>query len=119
MVRPRYEFDDAQNATINGLSVRLKIIGVICFAVGITVVLMMFVRQGNLLALLVGGFSLTFGVLAIYAGQTFTRITTTQSRDIDHLMEALNTLNRVYNVQVAAIIAGAIGLGYYLWETLK
>ena len=119
MVRPRYEFDAAQNAIISGLAVRLAIIGVVCFIVGAGVVLLMFVRHGNLLALLVGGLSLTFGVLAIYAGQAFKRITTTQSRDIDHLVEALNTLTRVYNVQIAAIVAGAIGLGYYLWETLK
>ncbi|TAE31863.1 MAG: hypothetical protein EAZ92_02220 [Candidatus Kapaibacterium sp.] len=119
MIRPRYEFDKAQNAIITGLAMRLNIIGLVCFIVGAGVVLMMFVRHGNLNALLIGGLSLIFGALAIYAGQAFKRITTTQDHDIDHLIEALQTLTRVYNVQVAAILLGAIALGYSLWESLK
>lgn len=119
MVRPRYEFDKAQNATITGLAIRLSIIGVACFIVGIVIVLMMFVRHGNLVGLLIGGLSLIFGALSIYASQAFRKIITTQSHDIDHLVEALETLTRVYNVQIAAIVAGAIGLGYYIWNTWK
>lgn len=119
MVRPRYEFDAKQNAIISGLALRLGIIGVVCFVIGAAVVLMMFVRHGNLFALVIGGFSLFFGALAIYAGQAFKRITTTQNHDIDHLVEALQTLTRTYNVQIAAILVGGATLGYYLWEMLK
>ena len=119
MVRPRYEFDQKQNSIIAGLAMRLSIIGVVCFLVGIVVVLMMFVRHGDLIALLFGGLSLIFGALAIYAAQAFRRITTTQSHDIDHLVEALETLARVYNVQIAAILAGVLGAGYYFWNVWK
>jgi hypothetical protein len=119
MVRPRYEFDKAQNAVISGLAMRLSVIGVVCFLVGILVVLMMFVRHGDLIALLFGGLSLVFGALSIYAAQAFRRITTTQTHDIDHLVEALETLARVYNVQIAAILAGVLGIAYYFWNLWK
>ena len=119
MVRPRYEFDKKQNGIIAGLAMRLSIIGVICFLVGVVVVLMMFVRHGDLIALLFGGLSLIFGALAIYAAQAFRRITTTQDHDIDHLVEALETRARVYNVQIAAILAGTLGAGYYFWNLWK
>jgi hypothetical protein len=115
MVRPRYEFDQAQNTIIAGLAMRLSIIGVVCFLAGIAVVLIMFVRHANLIALFFGGLSLIFGALSIYAAQAFRRITTTQTHDIDHLVEALETLARVYNVQIAAILAGLLGAGYYFW----
>jgi hypothetical protein len=119
MVRQRYEFDAEQNAIIVGLALRLNIIGIICFLIGTSVMLMMVVRTGNILAMLIAGLSIAFGSLAIYAGQAFRKITTTQTRDIDHLVEALHTLNRVYNVQIAAILAGAVGVGYFVWNIWK
>lgn len=119
MSRQRYEFDTEQNAIIEGLAMRLNIIGFVCFLIGLGVLLMMFVRTGNLLALLIAGLAIAFGALAIYAGQAFRKITTTQTRDIDHLVEALKTLNRVYNVQLAAIVAGAFGVAYFVWNVWK
>ncbi|MCU0424142.1 MAG: hypothetical protein MUF71_00815 [Candidatus Kapabacteria bacterium] len=119
MVKQRYEFDTAQNAIIEGLAMRLSIIGGICFVIGFAVLLMMVVRTGSVIAMIVAGLAIAFGALAIYAGQAFRKITTTQTRDIDHLIEALTTLNRVYNVQIAAIIAGALGLAYFAWSIWK
>lgn len=116
MTRQRYEFDAQQNAIIVGLATRLSIIGIACFVIGLGVLLVLFVRTGNLLAMLVGGLAIIFGALAIYAGQAFRKITTTQTRDIEHLVEALQTLNRVYNVQFAAIILGALAIGYFWWK---
>ncbi|MFY8001828.1 MAG: hypothetical protein ACOVSW_24760 [Candidatus Kapaibacteriota bacterium] len=119
MVRQRYEFDTTQNAIIAGLATRLAIIGVICFLVGLGVLFIIFFRTGNLFSMVVAGLAIAFGALAIYAAQAFRKITTTQTRDIEHLVEALQTLNRVYNVQIAAILAGAGALGYFLWNFPK
>jgi predicted lysophospholipase L1 biosynthesis ABC-type transport system permease subunit len=119
MIRQRYEFDTEQNAIIAGLATRLTIIGAVCFLIGVGVLLMMFARTGNLLAMLIAGLAIAFGSLAIYAAQAFRKITTTQTRDMDHLVEALRTLNRVYNVQIAAILAGAIVVGYFVWNIWK
>jgi hypothetical protein len=119
MVRQRYEFDTTQNAIIAGLASRLLLIGVICFLVGFGVLFMSFMRTGNLVSMVVSGLAIAFGALAIYAAQAFRKITTTQTRDIDHLVEALQTLNRVYNVQIAAILVGAGAVIYFLWNFVK
>ncbi|MCS6807803.1 MAG: hypothetical protein RML40_00135 [Bacteroidota bacterium] len=116
MVKPRYEFDEEQNAVIERLAVRLRLIGVICFVIGLIVLLMMAMRTASLVAIIVAGLAISFGALAVYAGRAFQKITTTQTRDIEHLMEALSTLVRIYNIQIAAIIFGAVALAYAVWN---
>jgi hypothetical protein len=119
MTRQRYEFDDEQNAIISGIAGRLRFIGITCFFIGFCALFTIVWQTGNLLAILASGFSITFGALAVYASQVFKKITTTQNRDIEHLMEALKTLNRIYKLQAAAIIAGAMGAGYFVWKFLQ
>ena len=119
MTRQRYEFDDEQNAIISGLAARLQFIGIVCFLIGFAALFTIVWRTGNPLAMLASGFAVTFGALAVYAAQVFKKITTTQTRDIEHLMEGLKTMNRIYNVQAAAIIAGAVGAGYIAWKLLQ
>ncbi len=100
MSRQRYEFDTEQNAIIEGLAMRLNIIGFVCFLIGLGVLLMMFVRTGNLLALLIAGLAIAFGALAIYAGQAFRKITTTPGNNPCHTLLRCR-LVKVFVIKIA------------------
>jgi hypothetical protein len=112
MVKQRYEFNVLQNEIVNGLAVRLIIVGAVLIVVGIILLWTLFIRTGSLVGLLEGGLNLITGLISVYAGQAFRRIVQTKGDDIDNLIEALKTMTMVYNVEIATLIITGIGLAY-------
>jgi hypothetical protein len=112
MVKQRYEFNALQNEVVNGLAVRLIVVGAVLIIVRIIILWTLFIRTGSLVGLLEGGLNLITGLISVYAGQAFRRIVQTKGDDIDNLIEALKTMTMVYNVEIAALIVTGAGLAY-------
>src|SRR5262245_13483035 len=105
----RYEFTAAQNSLIDALArdmlwvaVALLVVGIL-YAVGLLVSVVRSFQDPHFLvqAALVGLamlFYLALGTWTSRSARAFERIVTTRSRDIDHLMEALDNLRKMYRL---------------------
>jgi hypothetical protein len=112
MIKQKYEFNAVQNEIVEGLALRLAIVGYVLIAVGVVIFWTTFIRTGSLIGLLEGGLNLITGLISAYAGQAFRKIVKTKDNDIENLMEALKTMNMLYNIEIFALIVTGIGLAY-------
>jgi hypothetical protein len=114
-----YEFDDGQNKIIAQLGKRMKLVGHVLIAFGGLVMLAGLSSGGR------GGFSgvainavvfILMGLWTRRAGQGFQNVVKTDGDDINHLMDALDQLRKLYGIlygvaMTAAVIMGLIFVG--------
>lgn len=114
--KSRYEFTGDQERTIADLSGKMGFVGAFLLAltvIGLIRVIVAAIR-GNFDA--IGAINtLLFGCIAIWtitASGAFAEVVTTVGRDVTHLMDALESLRKMYSLLywllVAAILASAI-----------
>ncbi len=106
---PQYEFDGNQNDIIERLSrsmqwiaAPLQVVGVL-YALGGVLALVQAFREpssalGAVYALLGALFFLALGTWTRNAARSFHRIVTTTGQDIDHLMDGLDNLRKMYSL---------------------
>jgi hypothetical protein len=106
---PGYEFDDKQNAVIEQLArsmlwiaAPLQVVGIL-YGVGCVLAVIQAFREtssalGAVYAFLGAIFFLGLGTWTRNAAQSFHQITTTTGKDIDHLMDGLDNLRKMYSL---------------------
>jgi hypothetical protein len=105
----QYEFSSRQNAVIGPLArdmvwvaIPLLVVGIL-YGIGVIVCVMRAFRDPHYLfqAVLIGLamlFYLALGNWTSRSGQAFQQIVATQGQDINHLMEALDSLRKMYGL---------------------
>lgn len=108
-----FEFSDVQNDVISRLSGRMKFVGIFYIVVGAMLGLgslaMLFIMP--LVAVLYGLVTVAeilIGVWTNNAASSFRMITSTQGNDVGYLMNALESLRKLYNLQFWLLIGGIV-----------
>jgi hypothetical protein len=109
-----FEFSDVQNDVISRLSGRMKFVGIFYIVVGammgLGTVAMLFVMPPIAVIYgLVTAAEILIGLWTNNAASSFRMITSTQGNDIGYLMNAIESLRKLYNLQFWLLLGG-IGL---------
>lgn len=109
MTQPPYEFTDEQNATLKSLARSMKYTGLlfIFFGIVVGVFCALTIRQYPFygLAFLFQTLLLaTIGVWTNFASYAFRLIAETVGSDMDHLMDALHNMRRLYWLQTVWLV---------------
>jgi hypothetical protein len=102
----QYEFDASQNASFASLAGSMKIVAIIMMIFGALSALN--ILTGDIVSALVGGLYIVIGVWTKDAGQSIQNIVNTEGNDIDHLMNAVKDLNKLYSLQKWLMIVGIV-----------
>jgi hypothetical protein len=105
-----YEFSEEQNRVIGRLGTCMRALGIVSVVLGALacVVGLFSIRSGGFAALVQGALILAVGLLTRSAGTEFRGIVATQGNDIDHLMSALRSLLKIYQIQIALLVAAFV-----------
>lgn len=134
---PGYEFTTDQNAVIDGVGTKMRLVGLIVLIFGLlnllnaVLVQVLFAQldsarmpddvRDQLAAIgrnerwvitgylaIVGLVFLCVGLWTRSAGGSFLQITATRGRDIGHLMDGFNTLNKMYSLIATTLVAAIL-----------
>jgi len=108
-----YEFSEEQNQVIGRLGRYMRILGIFAIGVGALacIVGLFAIRSGGGLAAIVqGAVSVAIGALTRGAGLEFEGIVATQGNDIGHLMNALRSLLKIYQIHIWLLIAAFVAI---------
>lgn len=108
-----FEFDAQQDQTIGTLAGRMKALGLVYIVMGVCVGLMaVFALLTQFFAGLIVGAEtavvLFIGIWSFQAAKSFRQIVDTKGNDMMHLMNALESLRKLYNLQFWLLIAGLV-----------
>jgi hypothetical protein len=108
-----FEFDAQQDQTIGTLAGRMKALGLVYIVMGVCVGLMaVFALLTQFFAGLIVGAEtavvLFIGIWTFQATKSFRQIVDTKGNDMMHLMNALESLRKLYNLQFWLLIAGLV-----------
>jgi len=108
-----FEFDAQQDQTIGTLAGRMKALGLVYIVMGVCVGLMaVFALLTQFFAGLIVGAEtavvLFIGIWTFQAAKSFRQIVDTKGNDMMHLMNALESLRKLYNLQFWLLIAGLV-----------
>jgi hypothetical protein len=127
----QYEFTSEQNKTINELAGAMSVVGTFAFVLGIVyliafvgVLIQVIQGKGDVGVTIVAAVSaliyLAVGSWTRNAAFEFRRIVETTNRDIYHLMNALESLTKLYSLLRLLIMAGlailALGVAVMLYN---
>lgn len=114
-----YEFSLSQNQTIQMLAKRMKVLGWVYIIYGaliglIGVLTLVMMPLIGVLYILITAVILFTGIWTKSAATSFDMIVSTKGSDVNHLMDALESLRKLYNLQywllIGSLIAFAIGV---------
>ena len=110
MEQPTYEFTEAQNQTLKILASRMKSVGIFFIAVGavhgVSGVLGLAEGGTAFILIIYAAVFILIGIWTRNAGSSFSLIVQTAGSDIPHLMEALESLRKLYTVAFWLMIVG-------------
>lgn len=126
----KYEFNDNENKIIKNLAGSMGVVSLPCLFLGLGYMTVLALNWKELTgdkAMLATTLAMGVGMLSFLgiaawtrrSSVAFRRITTTSGNDVDHLMEALNNLRKMYSMLSSVIILFSllilvgIGLGLY------
>ncbi len=129
-----YEFSPAQNETIRVLASRMKFVGIFYIVIAVLfgvcgLLALFFLPPVGLVYCLVTVLYLLIGIWTNNASSSFKMIVETKGSDITHLMSALESLRKLYNLQfwllivsivvfvLAIVIALVVGIGTFTQMT--
>lgn len=106
-----FEFSDVQNDVISRLSGRMKFVGIFYIVVGAmmglgTVAMLFVMPPVAVIYGLVTAAEILIGLWTNNAASSFRMITSTQGNDIGYLMNAIESLRKLYNLQFWLLIGG-------------
>lgn len=125
----QYEFNAHQNSIIRAMAVKMKYVGFIyVFAGGlmalVSVVALFMKPWFGVFYLCVFAPQLLIGIWNIRASNSFGFVVTTAGNDIQHLMNAIVSLRKLYTLMFWVMILGVtlvvigIAAGIFLWSSL-
>ncbi len=119
MEQPTYEFTEAQNQTLQILGSRMKWVGILFIVIGAVSGLrgVLGLAEGGtaLVLILYAAIYILIGIWTRNAGNSFSLVVETAGSDIPHLMDALESLRKFYNLAFWLMI---VGLGLALLAML-
>ena len=106
-----FEFSDVQNDVISRLSSRMKFVGIFYIVVGAmmglgTVAMLFIMPPVAVIYGLVTAAEILIGLWTNNAASSFRMITSTQGNDVGYLMNAIESLRKLYNLQFWLLIGG-------------
>jgi len=106
-----FEFSDVQNDVISRLSSRMKFVGIFYIVVGAmmglgTVAMLFIMPPVAVIYGLVTAAEILIGLWTNNAASSFRMITSTQGNDVGYLMNAIESLRKLYNLQFWVLIGG-------------
>ena len=112
MEQSAYEFTEAQNGTIRVVADRMKWVGMFLIAVGglygILGVLGLAEGLGAFGLIIYAVIFILIGIWTRSAGGSFSLIVETAGSDIPHLMDAVESLRKLYTLQFWLMIVGLV-----------
>jgi hypothetical protein len=102
----QYEFSASQNTTFSSLAGSMKVVAIIMMILGALSALN--ILMGDVVAALMGGLYIFIGIWTKSAAESIQNIVNTEGNDIDHLMNAVKDLNKLYNLQKWGLIAATV-----------
>jgi hypothetical protein len=102
----QYEFNASQNTSFASLAGSMKIVAIIMMILGALSVLS--ILAGDIGSAVMGVFYIIIGVWTKGAAQSIQNIVNTEGNDIDHLMNAVKDLNKLYSLQKWLMIVGIV-----------
>jgi hypothetical protein len=110
---PSYEFTLVQDDIIRTLSKKMKFVGyfylVVSGLIGLAGLAFMFLNAWiGLLYLIMMTPELLIGIWTLNAGKSFRLVVDTKGHDIPHLMNALNSLRKLYTLMFWILIIGLV-----------
>jgi hypothetical protein len=106
-----FEFSDVQNDVISRLSGRMKFVGIFYIVVGAmmglgTVAMLFVMPPVAVIYGLVTAAEILIGLWTNNAASSFRMITSTQGNDVGYLMNAIESLRKLYNLQFWLLLGG-------------
>ncbi|MEK7669964.1 MAG: hypothetical protein AAB330_01860 [Bacteroidota bacterium] len=106
-----FEFSDVQNDVISRLSSRMKFVGIFYIVVGAmmglgTVAMLFIMPPVAVIYGLATAAEILIGLWTNNAASSFRMITSTQGNDVGYLMNAIESLRKLYNLQFWLLIGG-------------
>ena len=101
-----YEFTSTENEKIGQLAGRMKFVGITFVVFACLAAVAIF--AGEIGGLIRGIFYLVVGIWTLSAAKSFRRIVDTQGNDIEHLMEAVGNLRKLYTLQMVLVIVAIV-----------
>jgi len=106
-----FEFSDVQSDVISRLSSRMKFVGIFYIVVGAmmglgTVATLFIMPPVAVIYGLVTAAEILIGLWTNNAASSFRMITSTQGNDVGYLMNAVESLRKLYNLQFWLLIGG-------------
>jgi hypothetical protein len=112
MDQKEYEFNEEENATILDLSKKMKFVGIIGIALGISEVFHSFFGERS--EIINGIVAIVLGVWTINASRYFKNIVDTSGNDIRNLMDALREMKKLYSLQFWMEIMALLGVVFLI-----
>lgn len=109
-----YEFTSEQNAFLMKLVSKMRWFGIAVIILGAFQVVIHVFFKVNFLNVMYGLFILLVGTLTVEVSHYFRKIVKTEGSDLDHLMNALRHLYKVYNIQYWIALTGLVSVGVTL-----
>ncbi|MFQ5798134.1 MAG: hypothetical protein ACE5H0_05490 [Bacteroidota bacterium] len=110
MEQPTYEFTEAHNQTLQILGSRMKWVGILFIVIGAVygLVGVLGLAEGApaFVFMLYAVIFILIGIWTRTAGSSFSLIVETAGSDIPHLMDALESLRKLYNLAFWLMIVG-------------
>jgi hypothetical protein len=108
-----YEFSSAQNDTIQMLGKRMKVLGWVYIVYGALIGLfgvlaLVMLPLAGIIYLVITAVVLFTGIWTKSAATSFEMIVSSKGSDINHLMDALESLRKLYNLQYWLLIVSLI-----------
>lgn len=108
-----YEFTPAQNETIGTLASKMKILGWVYIAQGVLTgifggIALLLIPLAGLMYLVITAVVLFTGLWTRSASSSFRMIVQTKGSDINHLMDALDSLRKLYTLQVWLLVGALV-----------
>ncbi|MEM9305249.1 MAG: hypothetical protein AAGE01_24285 [Pseudomonadota bacterium] len=110
-----YEFTKEQDVVVDRAASWMRLSGRLSLGIGLLVGLPLL--AGEYLVLPAAAFLIVIGTWTVRASKSFQRVTTTDGNDIQHVLDALDNLRKLYQLQaiiillafLAALILGFLG----------
>jgi hypothetical protein len=101
-----FEFSEVHNAEFTAVAYWMRIMGRMAVFFGILAALT--ILRANVPGLIGGIVGIVLGIWTLMAASSFRSISTTEGRDLDHLIEAVVNLKKLYRLQAIMVLSYAL-----------
>jgi len=112
---PQYEFTSAQGDVLIDLVRKMRFVGLLMIAIGVLNPILTWVEFHGIALDITFLIYILIGVWTYSASKSFRKVVDTKGNDINHLMDAIETLRRIYGFIFYLVIIGITIVGILLF----